>query len=125
MLHYDPMLAKLIVWDEDRAAALGKMAWALEHYVILGVATNIPFLLAVIRHPVFQAGEATTHFVEEHFSDWQPAADPLPDEALIAAALSDFLEGQALAGAPAPTGDPFDPYNPWRQADHFRLGHGR
>ena len=125
MLHYDPMLAKLIVWDEDRAAALGKMAWALEHYIVLGVTTNIPFLLAVIRHPVFQAGEATTHFVEEHFSDWQPAADPLPDEALIAAALSDFLEGQALAGAPAPTGDPFDPYNPWRQADHFRLGHGR
>ena len=128
MLHYDPMLAKLIVWDEDRAAALGKMAWALEHFIVQGVVTNIPFLLAVVRHPAFQAGEATTHFVEDHFRDWQPAADPLPDEALIAAALSDFLQNQALAasaGSPAPTGDPFDPYNPWRQADHFRLGHGR
>ena len=127
MLHYDPMMAKLIVWGQDRVDALGKMAWALEHYIVLGVTTNIPFLLAVIRHPVFEAGEATTHFVEEHFADWQPANAPLPDEALIAAALSDLLEGQAVVGvsgpgAAAPTGDPF---NPWRQADHFRLGHRR
>ncbi len=127
MLHYDPMMAKLIVWGENRAAALGKMAWALEHYIVLGVTTNIPFLRAVIQHPLFQAGEATTHFVDEHFSSWQAGGEALPDEALIAAALSDLLEGQARAGAggpglPAPSGDPF---NPWRQADHFRLGQGR
>ena len=73
MLHYDPRMAKLIVWGQNRADALGKMAWALEHYIVLGVTTNIPFLLAVIQHPVFPAGEATTHFFEENFSDRPPA----------------------------------------------------
>ena len=58
-LHYDPMIAKLIVLGENRADAIGKLHWALGHYVILGdVITNIPFLRDVLTHPDFSAGRA-------------------------------------------------------------------
>ncbi len=120
MLHYDPMLAKLIVWGQDRADALGKIAWALEHYIVLGVVTNVPFLLAVVQHPVFQAGEATTHFVESFFADWRPAAAPIPDDALIAAALSALLESAETTPTALTAGS--DLFNPWRVGDRFRMG---
>ncbi len=64
-LHYDPMIAKLIVLGENRRDAIGKMQWALHHYVILGdVITNIAFLRLVLSHPRFLAGDTTTDFVE-------------------------------------------------------------
>jgi hypothetical protein len=64
-LHYDPMIAKLIVLGEHRDDAIGKMQWALRHYVILGdVITNIAFLRQVLSHPRFLVGDTTTDFVE-------------------------------------------------------------
>ena len=64
-LHYDPMIAKLIVLGEHRDDAIGKMLWALRHYVILGdVITNIAFLRQVLSHPRFLAGDTTTDFLE-------------------------------------------------------------
>lgn len=121
-LHYDPMIAKLIVQGEDRADAIGRMEWALRHYVLLGeVTTNIPFLRAVLAHPTFAAGEQTTAFVEEEFAGWQPPAGPPPDSALIAAALAELLA--PIAGAPAGQAPPEgDPYTPWQQPTGFRLG---
>ncbi len=119
-IHYDPMISKVIVHAPDRAAAIRQMRWALAHYTLLGLTTNLPFLQAVLAHPVFQAGEATTHFIERYLGEWghEPAA--LPDEALIALALHDLLaqrradELQRLHSG--------DPYNPWRQRDGFRVG---
>ncbi|MCL4829332.1 MAG: acetyl-CoA carboxylase biotin carboxylase subunit [Caldilinea sp.] len=65
-LHYDPMIAKLIVLGEHRRDAIGKMLWALRHYVVLGdIITNIAFLRQVLVHPRFQAGDTTTDFVDE------------------------------------------------------------
>ncbi len=126
MLHYDPMIAKLIVCGQDRADAIGKMQWALAHYIVQGVTTNIPFLLAVIDHPLFRQGQATTSFIDTQFAGWQPHRGPMPDEVLIAAALSDLLESQAGtagpgAGVPAVAGDP---YSPWAWRDGFRPGGG-
>jgi acetyl/propionyl-CoA carboxylase alpha subunit len=122
-LHYDPMLAKLIVLGESRPDALQKMAWALKHYIMLGVTTNIPFLQAVIDHPAFQRGETTTHFVERHFDGWQPASPIPPDLAFIAAALSDMLEAPQAArqwmGIGPADGDL---YSPWVRLDAFRIG---
>jgi acetyl-CoA carboxylase biotin carboxylase subunit len=63
---YDPMLAKLIVWDRDRARATAKMADALGRFAVLGVTTNIEFLRDVIDHPAFRAGDIHTHFLDEH-----------------------------------------------------------
>jgi acetyl-CoA carboxylase, biotin carboxylase subunit len=63
--HYDSMIGKLIVHGRDRAEAIERMRRALDEYVIEGVHTTIPFLRKVMAHPRFQAGQATTAFVEQ------------------------------------------------------------
>ena len=123
-LHYDPMIAKLIVLGEGRADAIGKMLWALRHYVILGdVVTNIPFLRDVLAHPRFAAGDTTTDFVDECFAAWQPAAFTPPDLAFAVAALAEVLSaGSGVAASDLDaTGDPT---SPWQQANSFRMGTG-
>jgi acetyl-CoA carboxylase biotin carboxylase subunit len=69
-LHYDPMIAKLIVLGEHRQDAIGKMLWALRRYVVLGdIVTNIAFLRQVLSHPRFQAGDTTTDFIDAVFGE--------------------------------------------------------
>ncbi|MFN8614725.1 MAG: acetyl-CoA carboxylase biotin carboxylase subunit [Vampirovibrionales bacterium] len=65
-IHYDPMLAKLIVWGETRPLAIETLRKALQETIILGVTTNIPFLLELIQHPEFVNGNTHTHFLNEH-----------------------------------------------------------
>lgn len=122
-LYYDPMIAKLICWAEDRAEAVRKLDWALSHYLIAGVTTNIPYLQAIVRHPAYRRGELSTDFVERHLADWQPPPALPPDEVLIAAAVADMHgDGAApVAGAITPGGEP---YSPWAVADSFRPGGG-
>jgi acetyl-CoA carboxylase biotin carboxylase subunit len=69
---YDPILSKLIVWENTRLGAIRRMIAALSEYVILGVKTQIPFLQAIMAHPEFQAGNTHTHFISEYFGDWRP-----------------------------------------------------
>ncbi len=128
-LHYDPMIAKLIVLGEDRADAIGRMEWALRHYVLLGeVTTNIAFLRAVLAHPTFRSGEQTTGFVEREMAAWMPLAEAErapPDAVWIAAALHEVLAGSAAGVSTAPAGPvaaEADPFSPWRQPSGFRLG---
>tara|TARA_B100001013_G_scaffold342605_1_gene268829 strand:- start:319 stop:2352 length:2034 start_codon:yes stop_codon:yes gene_type:complete len=63
---YDPMIAKLVVWGENREIALKRLISALGDYYIDGVSTNIDFLKRVATHPAFVAAELTTTFVEKH-----------------------------------------------------------
>jgi acetyl/propionyl-CoA carboxylase alpha subunit len=122
-LHYDPMLAKLIVLAENRADAIQKMESALRQYVILGLTTNIPFLRELITHPAFRRGETTTDFIARHFSTWQPPNLSPPDEAFIAAALAELLGGATTfkeAGTHETTEG--DVYSPWQQLNQFRMG---
>lgn len=69
---YDPMIAKMTVWAEDRDSARRRMAVALSEYEVVGVTTNIEFLSAVIEHPAYVHGQIHTGFVGEHFSGWAP-----------------------------------------------------
>ncbi len=86
--HYDPILSKLIVWDESRQAAIQKMNTALSDYIILGVKTQIPFLKDLIQHPQFMKGELNTHFISEYFPDWKPLkAEKNLEIALLVAAI--------------------------------------
>ncbi|MCB0366028.1 MAG: ATP-grasp domain-containing protein [Bdellovibrionaceae bacterium] len=64
---YDPMIAKVIVWDENRPRAIQKMIRTLKDTVIFGVKTNIPFLIEMLSHVEFVEGTMTTKFVETHF----------------------------------------------------------
>jgi 3-methylcrotonyl-CoA carboxylase alpha subunit len=63
-VHYDPMIAKLIVAAETREAARQRALAALRSYPILGIRTNIAFLVALLEHPQFISGELDTHFLE-------------------------------------------------------------
>ncbi len=127
--HYDAMLAKVIASGATRAEALARMRAALRRYVVLGVTTNIPLLEAVVAHPEFQAGRATTAFLGEHFAGWGPAVEGPRDLTFVAAALADFIGASAGRAAPAgaatlPATLEADPFSPWRQADGFRTGGG-
>ena len=121
-VHYDPMLAKLIAWGEDRGHAIGRLVRALAVWEVHGVITNLPFLLAVARHPAYLAGNLHTGFIPEHFPDGVP--EPVPGEdALIAAALADAMGlGAAGAGAKAGAGQGADgdPSAPWHLVGPWR-----
>jgi acetyl-CoA carboxylase biotin carboxylase subunit len=109
---YDPMLAKLVVHAADRETAIERLLWLLDHTPVLGVTTNIEHLAAVVDHPRFRAGDVSTHFIDDHLPDWQPA--PLEPEVLVATAVG--LQWQHEA-APPPAGDPHSPWHrlgPWR-----------
>ena len=96
-VQYDPMLAKLIAYAETRDAARQRTLAALRNFPILGVRTNVPFLVALLGHPAFQAGDFHTTFVEQHLDELLPTAGE-PSDLVLAAAQ--FLGG---AGAATPT----------------------
>ncbi len=90
-LHYDPMLAKLIVSAPDRAAAVARLQYALDTFEIAGVTTNLPLLRAIIAHPAFAAGATTTDFLQTNAIMEQVKTAPfVPAAALCARALLDL-----------------------------------
>ena len=101
-IYYDPILAKLIVWAEDRESACQRMIKALDDYVILGVQTSIRFLRDLIGHPRFRKGETTTSFIQDHFSDWTGEKDSEEKQALalLAAAFDSMQEISSVKGSP-------------------------
>jgi acetyl/propionyl-CoA carboxylase alpha subunit len=120
--HYDPLLAKLIAWGEDRPAALHRMAPALAETVLLGLTTNIDFLQDLIAHPAFQAGEVDTGFVERELTAWS-GAEMLPDAGLLAAALAELELGPPAVDGRGVAEN--DPYSPWKKPSGFRIGGGQ
>ncbi len=113
-MFYDPMIAKLVVWDRDRASALRRLLDGLERYEIAGVITNVNFLAAVAAHPAFAAGDLETGFIEKHKDDLIPAPGAIPDQALALACL-DLLLARTGHAASA------DPHSPWARVDGWRL----
>jgi acetyl-CoA carboxylase biotin carboxylase subunit len=63
---YDSLIAKLLVWGEDRDEAIARMKRALEEFIVEGVSTTIPFHLKVMDNKVFQSGKFHTDFIEKH-----------------------------------------------------------
>ena len=68
-MYYDPMIAKLCTWGPDRATAVEAMRVALDSFELEGIGHNLPFLAAVMDHPIFIDGEMTTAFIEEQYPD--------------------------------------------------------
>jgi propionyl-CoA carboxylase alpha chain len=90
-MHYDSMIAKLIVHGRDRADAIARMRDALDAFVIRGIHSNIAFQSALLAHPAFQRGDFNTGFIAEHFPQgFQPAA-LAHDDPLFAVALAAVL----------------------------------
>ncbi|MCH9019798.1 MAG: ATP-grasp domain-containing protein [Proteobacteria bacterium] len=116
-VHYDPMIAKLIVWGKDRAAAVARLGAALGGVQVAGVATNVAFLAAVAAHSAFAAGAVDTGFVERHRAEIMPAPGPAPDRALALACLDALLRRAEDASAR----ESRDPHSPWGLFTGWRL----
>jgi len=85
---YDPMIAKLSVWGEDRESAVARLDRALEEYTVKGLTTNIAFLRQVLHNQVFLSGDYDTGLIDNHMDLSRPAvAGAKRDVAIIAAAL--------------------------------------
>jgi len=65
--NYDSLVAKLIVWDEDRASAIARMDRALDEFVIAGISTTIPFHHKVLKNEAFLSGDFGTNFIAKYF----------------------------------------------------------
>jgi len=117
---YDPMVAKLIVHGEDRAAALRRLAEALAAYEIVGVASNVAFLGRIVAHDAFASGNVDTGLIARHHAALFPPASPLPNDALVAAALAEASTIVAARRAEAERSR--DPNSPWHAVDSWWPG---
>ncbi len=118
--YYDPMLAKVITWGHNRDEAVRKMVKALRETVILGVTTNIPYLLDILAEPHFLAGNTATNFLEQHMAGWT-APQAMSEEALLAVAVFEYLQSggkgsgsSKLAGESAAQANPWSDLHSWR-----------
>ncbi len=112
--HYDPMIAKIIVEGEDRAAAFAKMAAALDGTIAIGPRTNLPFLRALVTHPDIVAGTHDTGFVEKAIAALTGGS---VSQAAIAGAAASLIAGAQEAAAPGPAAW----RDPWAATDGFRI----
>jgi propionyl-CoA carboxylase alpha chain len=87
-IYYDPMIAKLIAYGEDRHRATANISAALDAFQIRGVAHNIPFLSALMRHPRFISGRLTTGFIAEEFPEGFHGVAPSEEEQRLLAAVA-------------------------------------
>jgi len=118
-IHYDPLIAKLVVWDLDRPSALRRLQRALSECEVAGVTSNVGFLAALTAHDAFAAGPIDTGFLERYRGDLILQPGPVPDEALALATLEILLrrgsEVERLAAASA------EPCSPWNLDNGWRL----
>ncbi|XP_077847839.1 methylcrotonoyl-CoA carboxylase subunit alpha, mitochondrial isoform X13 [Macaca mulatta] len=98
-VHYDPMIAKLVVWAADRQAALTKLRYSLRQYNIIGLHTNIDFLLNLSGHPEFEAGNVHTDFIPQHHKELLLSRKAAAKESLCQAALGLILKEKAMTDA--------------------------
>ena len=118
-VHYDPLIAKLIVWAPDRGTAIARLRGALAEYQVAGVTTNIPFLAAVAAHPAYRAGQLDTGFLERHAAELLPAAQAASREVLAAALLAVLADQRHKAEKRAAASS--DPWSPWNQLSAWRM----
>ena len=118
-IDYDPLIAKLVVWDEDRGAALRRLRRALASVQIAGPANNVAFLATISGHPAFAAGEVDTGFIPRHRHDLIARPGPVPPRLLAFACLDVLLRREDEARSAANRSD--DPYSPWHRTDGWRL----
>ncbi|MDX2321557.1 MAG: acetyl-CoA carboxylase biotin carboxylase subunit [Moritella sp.] len=128
--YYDPMIAKLIVWDHNRDLAIARLQDALSNYKIAGIKTNIGFLTQLVQIPALQSANLNTDFLQIHAAALAPTAVNL-DYNLLLAALALQLQNQALAQLSQrsqetqhlnlPYNGNNDPHSPWAQTTGWRL----
>ncbi len=117
--HYDPMIAKLIVWDVDRERALSRMLQSLAQYRVVGVASNVDFLSRLVACPAFANADLDTGLIEREKAFLFPEGVEPPAEVFLVAALAELLREEAAARTAAASDA--DPHSPWHLRDGWRL----
>jgi 3-methylcrotonyl-CoA carboxylase alpha subunit len=110
--HYDPMIAKLIVWGENRAQAIARMRAALAEFHIVGLANNVDFLARLLDNRAFVAADLDTGLIERERERLFAAESRVPED-MLAAACARVLADEA-AQADGARQDPFDARSGWR-----------
>ncbi len=114
---YDPMIAKIIAWGEDRATARARLHRALADTALLGVTTNLGFLARIVADPDFAAGRVDTGFIERRREAVLAPPGPVPELARAAAALHRLLAREEAVATPAGA----DRFSPWAAVAGWRL----
>ncbi|MDN8646273.1 acetyl/propionyl/methylcrotonyl-CoA carboxylase subunit alpha [Stenotrophomonas indicatrix] len=113
--YYDPMIAKLIVWDVDRDAALRRMSQALADCQVVGVTTNAGFLRRLVQTDSFANAKLDTALIEREQAALAVTGDGEQ-------ALWELAAIASVASTPAAAADARDPHSPWQAQDGWRLG---
>jgi 3-methylcrotonyl-CoA carboxylase alpha subunit len=119
-IFYDPMIAKLVVWDEDRPRALARMREALMRCEIEGPKSNIAFLERLVRHPAIVDASIDTGYLDRHLDAFIGGDENDADPVAAAATVALLQDEASTRAAAARSGDPS---SPWAIADGWRLGH--
>lgn len=117
--HYDPMIAKLIVWDKDRLSAIKHLMIALWDYHIIGVKNNVSYLADIIQHPAFQQGRLSTNFIQQYGADLLQQDQQSQQQALALACLAVLLKEAQFNQQH--TQQSADEFSPWQQSDGWRM----
>ena len=118
-IHYDPMIAKLVVWDHDRLSCLRRMKTALTETQVVGLTTNIDFLTSLVSHQSFQAGEVDTGFIERHHDDLFFDTETVNETVLALAALFIILKRKQESTQLAEQQN--DCYSPWYKTNSWQI----
>jgi 3-methylcrotonyl-CoA carboxylase alpha subunit len=121
---YDPMIAKLIAQGTTRAAALDRLAAALDNTIALGPRTNLSFLAALARAPAFRGGDFDTDFIDRHLSELGAAPQKL-DRAAVALGAEKLMTREHARIAAAVEREPDAPASPWDSIDAYQLSGAR
>jgi 3-methylcrotonyl-CoA carboxylase alpha subunit len=117
-IFYDPMIAKLIVWDADRPSALQRLREALAVTEIIGPKSNVAFLERLVRHPAIIEHRIDTGYLDRHLDEFV-AGETQPETAVVfAVTVAALVQDERHAA-----GDPVDPHSPWNVSDAWRIGH--
>lgn len=114
---YDSLMAKLIVHEKDRKAAIERAKAALREFMVVGVATTVPFHLALLDHPDVQAGKFDIHWVEKHMS--QLTKRGREADAAVLAALMEYRRQEKVRAAQSKAGETH--FDPWSSSSLPRL----
>ncbi|WP_157266782.1 acetyl/propionyl/methylcrotonyl-CoA carboxylase subunit alpha [Azohydromonas aeria] len=117
--HYDPMIAKLIVWGADRTQALSRMRQALAQFRVVGVQNNVEFLARLVALPAFAQGRFDTGLIEREQDALFPPGREVPEAVWLIAALAELLREQRAARQAVERGAVDD--SPWAALDGWRL----
>jgi propionyl-CoA carboxylase alpha chain len=114
-IFYDPLIAKLITYDESREKAITRMVRAIDEYQITGIETTLAFCKFVMQHKAFRSGEFDTDFIKKYFSAEDLDAEFSEEESELLAAMGVFLyeENKYSIGSPNALNAPKLPSN-WK-----------